>query len=187
MTSNQKLWGKAVLSTYNYLQRLCDSLDKLVEKTAVNSYCYNNLHSAENSIESISNKIIEYSNRKIDYINLKIIIEKALKDIPKQYAKLLILKYIQKMPIEKASQLLNISRRSSYRQLEQALASFMVTLTKYGYTIEKLELDYSSDPFIKSVLRLIKQNNFLIEEKAEVITNESVFTKYINDLLASAV
>ena len=187
MTINQKLWGKVVLSAYNYLERLCGSLDSLIEKTAVNSYYTSSINANDYSIETISRKIIEYSNRKIGYINLKLIIEKALKGISEQESKLLILKFIQKMPIEKACNLLKISKRSSYRKLERALAKFVAMLVCLGYTTEKLELEYSSDPFICSILALIKRNNYLIDEKANVITNGSIFNNYVNELMSNAI
>lgn len=186
MTTNQKLWGKVILSSYNYLKRLCDSIDCLIENTAVNSYYnFNNLNG--NSIENIAKNIISYSNRKIDYINLKIITEKALKTLPKQYAKILILKFIQKIHIEELCNLLHISKRACYRKLDTAIKLFISSLNCLGYTIEKLELDYSSDPFIKSVLKLIEKNNYLMQEKADVISNDSVFNNYISSLLASLV
>ncbi|MBQ7885027.1 MAG: hypothetical protein IJ318_02915 [Clostridia bacterium] len=187
MTTNQKLWSKTVLSSYNYLKRLCDSIDKLIENTAVNSYYSFSYKNGENSIANISKKIINLSNRKIDYINLKVLTEKALKDMPKEQAKLLVLKFIHKIPIQTICNLSNISKRSAYRKLEQAIMAFMLVLSRYGYSAEKFELDYSGDPFVSSIYKLIKRSNFVLEEKAEVITNDSVFNKYINELMASAI
>lgn len=187
MTTNQKLWGKALLSTYKYLERLCDSLDALVEKTALNSYYSFSFRLEDNSIENISNKIISYSNRKIGYINIKVLVEKALKEIKKPYAKLLILKFIYEMPIDEICELLKISSSAFYRRLDKALCLFMSTLSSYGYTCEKLELEYSTDLFISSVLKMIKKQNFLLAEKAMVISNDSVFGRLMNDLMASVV
>ena len=82
MINNQKLWSKAILSSYNYLERLCNSIDKLVENMAVNSYFSTNLKYGANSVEDLSKKIINLSNRKIDYINLKVLTEQALKQMP---------------------------------------------------------------------------------------------------------
>lgn len=187
MTTNQKNWGKAILSSYNYLQRLCDSIDLLVERTAVNSYYSFSFNFNDTAIETVSNKIIELTNRKIGYINLKLIIDKVLKEIPKNQAKLIILKYIQKLSIEKTCELLDISVRSGYRRLDNALAVFMATLSCMGYTCEKLEIEYACDPFISSILKLLEKNTYVIQEKADVISNDSVFNKYISDLLANVV
>lgn len=184
MTTNQKLWSKTILSSYNYLEKLCDSLDKLIQNTAVNSYYSYSFKNGENSITNISKKIINLSNRKIDYINLKVLTDKALKDMTKQQAKLLILKFINKIQIDKVCELLQMNRRTAYRRIEKALIEFMDVLCSYGYTPEKFEVVYAHDPFIKSILKLVERNNFLIEEKAEVITNDSVFNKYINELMA---
>lgn len=187
MINNQKLWSKAILSSYNYLERLCNSIDKLVENMAVNSYFSTNLKYGANSVEDLSKKIINLSNRKIDYINLKVLTEKALKQMPKAQAKLLILKFIYKMPVQDICKLKNLSRRSAYRMIEQAVVNFMYVLSIFGYTTEKIELDYSNDPFLKSICKLIEKNNYVIEEKADVISNDSVFNKYINELMATAI
>lgn len=184
MTTNQKLWSKTILSSYNYLEKLCDSIDKLIQDTAVNSYYSYGFKNGENSITKVSNKIINLSNRKIDYINLKVITDKALKDMSEKQSKLLILKFIHKFNIDKVCELLKMSKRTAYRRIEQALIEFMEMLEVYGYTPEKCEVVYSNDPFIKSILKLVERNNFLIEEKANVITNESVFNRYINELMA---
>ena len=187
MTTNQKLWSKTILSSYNYLEKLCNSLDKLIKDTAVNSYYSYGFKNGENSITNISNKIINLSNRKIDYINLKVLTDKVLNCMPQKQAKLLILKFIHKIHIDKVCQLLQMTKRTAYRRIEQALGDFIEKLSEFGYTPEKLEVVYSSDPFIKSILKLVERNNFLIEEKAEVITNDSVFNKYINELMAVTV
>lgn len=184
MTTNQKVWGKTILSSYNYLEKLCDSLDYLIQKTAVNSYHTYGFKNGENSIMNISNKIINLSNRKIDYINLKVLTDKVLKIMQPKQAKLLILKYINKINADKLCELLNVNVRTVYRRLDSALQEFMEKLSIYGYTIEKLEVNYAQDSFIKSVLKLIAKNKFLLEEKADVITNDSVFNKYINELMA---
>ncbi|MBE7074912.1 MAG: hypothetical protein E7376_02925 [Clostridiales bacterium] len=187
MTTNQKIWGKTILSSYNYLQHLCNSIDKLVKMVAVNSYYSYTFKNTQNSISNISDKIINLTNRKIDYINLKILIEKALKDIPTLYAKLLILKYIHKLPILKACEILNISKRSSYKKLEQALSSFMAKLATFGYNTEKIEVEFFGDPFINSIFKLIERNNFVLDEKADVISNDSVFKKYISELMTATI
>lgn len=187
MTTNQKLWSKTILSSYNYLEKLCESLDNLMKNTAVNSYYSYGFKNGENSVTKISNRIINLSNRKIDYINLKVLTDKALKSMPEKQTKLLIFKFIHKMQIEKVCELLKMNKRTAYRRIEKALIEFMNNLEVLGYTPEKLEVVYSSDPFIKSVLMLVERNNFLIEEKANVISNESVFNKYINELMAATV
>lgn len=184
MTTKQKLWSKTILSSYNYLQKLCDSLDKLIKDTAVNSYYSFGYKNGENSVTKVSNKIINLSNRKIDYINLKVLTDKALKCMPSNHAKVLILKFINKINIEKICELLKLNKRTMYRRIEKALDEFMIKLDDLGYTPEKLEVVYSCDPFIKSILKLVERNNFLIEEKADVITNDSVFNRYICDLMA---
>lgn len=185
MTTNQKIWGKALLSSYKYLERLCNSLDELVEKTALNSYYSYSFRLEDNSIENIADKIISYSNRKISYINIKVLVEKVLKEINNQYAKLLILRFIYEMPPEEICDIFNLSSSAFYRRLDKALAVFMTTLSRFGYTCEKLEIEYATDIFISSVLRMIKKQNILIAEKANVISNDSVYGRFINDLMAS--
>ena len=91
------------------------------------------------------------------------------------------------MPIQTICEIKNLSRRSAYRRLEQASESFMAILSTYGYTLEKIEINYLNDPFLSSICKLVERNNFVIEEKANVITNDSIFNKYINELMAAAI
>ncbi len=184
MITNQQVWGKTLLSSYNYLERLCESIDNVVEKTAVNSY-YTGFFGGGDTVEEVSKKIIEYSNRKIGYINLKLIIERTLKSLPKDYAKLLILKFIQKIDMDRICELLKLKIRSSYRRIELAVKAFSEKLEQFGYTKEKLDLEYLGDPFMCSILKLVQKNNCVLEEKAEVITSGSVYGGYLTKLLES--
>ncbi|MBE7082685.1 MAG: hypothetical protein E7378_03325 [Clostridiales bacterium] len=184
MTTKQKTWSKTLLSSYYYLERLCDSIDKLVNQTAVNSYFSSSSQLYNNSVMDISNRIIDLSNRKIEYINLKVLIEKTLETMPKKLAKLLILKYMQKISIEKCCMLLNMSMRSCYRLLDKSLACFSEQIARFGYNTQKLEIVYWDDKFIKSIYTLIEQDKCVMDEKADVISNDSVFNTFIKELIA---
>jgi len=184
MLSNQIIWSKTLLSSYGYLERLCKCIDKLVEKTALNSYySYKNSYS-ENSIIGIADNIIRLSNRKIDYINLKVIVEKALRKMSNMARKVLILKYINKMSAERICLLLNISSSALYKKLSKALNAFFIEVAKLGYGEAKLEVIYLEDNFIKSIYDLVRTKNYSIEEKADVITNRSVYNDFVSSLIA---
>lgn len=183
MTTNQKVWSKVVLSSYNYLERLCESIDELVESTALNSfYCYG----LEDSVMALSNKIIKLSNRKINYINLKLVVEKTLKDIPNNLSKLLILKYVHNFSIEKCCDLLGYSLRTGYRKLDTALATFSEKMSILGYNVCKLEKDFLNDEFFYSAYKIVDKEKFLSEEKAETLTNNTLFTGFMKEFFMKA-
>lgn len=183
MLSNQIIWSKTLLSSYSYLERLCNSIDSLIEKTAVNSYySFGNL-SGDNSIMGISNKIITLSNRKIDYINLKLLIEKNLNNVPNLHKKILVLKFIKNLQNEKIGELLNISKRNFYRKLNEALLSFANQLSVLGYCSEKLNEIYLKDYFIKSIYTLVSSKNYDFVEKAEVLCSEGMVNKFYSNFV----
>jgi len=182
MLSNEIVWSKTLLSSYGYLERLCNGIDKLIEKTAVNSfYSFRNSFD-ENSILGITDNIVRLSNKKIDYINLKIIIEKALKKMSGVGRKIVILKFVSKLSSSEICSLLNISTSMLYKKMNRAFKRFYEELDKLGYGQEKLQVTYLEDNFIKSIYDLVKTKNYDMEEKVKVITNSSIYKDFDSGL-----
>ena len=65
------------------------------------------------------------------------------------------------------------------------ISSFMAKLAIYGFNTAKLDIEYFNDPFINSIYKMVEKNNFVLEEKADVLSNDTVFKKYINELMAA--
>ena len=151
MIKNQIVWAKTLLAAYKYLGTMCNAIDRAVEKLAQNSFYSCGVWREENSITNISKKIISLSNKKVDYINLKVVVEKAVKLLSEKGAKILILKFIQGLDNKTIIQTLNMADRTYYRKLNSAAQEFASKMTAIGYGVEKLDLIYGSDRFIKSI------------------------------------
>ena len=151
MENKQQIWAKTVLVAYKYLGAMCGAIDKLVESTAKHSYYTSGVWQEKNSIQSVSKKLIRLSDKKIDYINLKVMVDKVLGKIPKKFATLLILRYINRVPPEDIAELNGVSVRSYYRYITKAINEFAVQMKNIGYNYCTMEVRYLTDSFITSI------------------------------------
>lgn len=162
-------WARTLLVSYKYLEQLCDTIDRVVKLTAQSSYFNFGSYFQLNDINNVSNKLYKLINKKIDYVNIKVIVDKALKNMPKRRAKYLILKYIQNLQTSEIAEVLNISSRTYFRYLSKCLDEFNEKLLGLGYTPEKLEMMYSGDSFIMSIYNSVsKDSRFLVGSKTSV-------------------
>ena len=155
MKNEQNIWAKVVLSAYRYLERLCRTIDRLVETTAENSMYTNSYWQNECSITTIFKKINKLTEKKIDYINLKLIVEKALKSLPIKLSKILILRYIHQLPMEKVAELLKLTHRTTYRKLDFANEQMINAMSRLGYTPEYMNIKFADDSYISSLYNSI--------------------------------
>lgn len=160
MKTKQLTWAKTLLFAYKYLGSLCRSIDKTIKNMAVHSFYVGGVWNEENSVYKISEKMISLSNKKIDYINLKVTIEKILKEMNKNNAKLLILRNIKELSIQTVASVLNISERTYYRKSNLALKEFSNLMEKYGYSYQKMEINYWNDKFVQSIYKISDNENF---------------------------
>ena len=179
MKTKKLIWAKTILFAYKYLGSLCRSIDKTVKNIAVHSFYIGGYWSEGNSTQNISQKILELSNKKIDYINLKVMIEKTLQSMKKDNAKILILRNIKELSIQTIANLLNMSERTYYRKANCALNEFANIMEKVGCSVEKLEIGFWDDQFIKSIYKITDSENFSvlnsIEAERELI-DEYIFS-----------
>jgi len=86
---------KTIFSVYRFLDKISDSIDKIVETRALNA-CHMELsNSAFNDVSVVTDDILELTQRKITLINLKVLTTSMIKSLDNDYARLIILKYIE--------------------------------------------------------------------------------------------
>lgn len=145
------LCAKTTLMVYRYLDRIADAIDRLIERRALNSFYVGAFGNNDNSILSVADYIINLSERKVKLINLKILIDLALENCPILFAQILIERF---MDNEKGSEIAkkhNLSERTYFRRLNDALDNYSSALSKLGFPENKL-LDYiSSEKWIMEV------------------------------------
>ncbi len=155
MNKEQTNWAKTTILSYKHLGVICDAIDKLVETIATKSFYTSTKFLEINSIHSVSKRIIALTDKKIDYINLKVLIEKIFTKLKPNRAKVLVLKYIHNISVEKIQEVLNISYRSCYRALKMGIEDFASLMIKFGYTNEKMEVLFNGDEFLNSIYKSI--------------------------------
>lgn len=169
MNNNLIVWARTLLISYKYLEQLCNTIDRMVEKQATSSY-YNFGNYVQNSdIINVSKKLYKLMNKKVDYINIKVIVDKAIKEMPKRKAKYLVLRYMQNMQIADIANLFNISLRTFFRKFNDVLTEFSEKLESLGYTAEKLDVMFVNDYFIESIYSSVQKDvRYLIGAKNPV-------------------
>ena len=161
MGDKQVLWARALLACYKYLEPMCNIIDKQINRVAQRSFYMSTLWAEINSIENVSSSIIDLSQEKISYINLKVLTENVLNLLKKDYAKVLILKYVHKLKVTDICKVLCINERTFYRKSEQAILEFAKKMTKLGYNYEMLEVKYQSLSLISSVIKSVEKHTQL--------------------------
>lgn len=152
------LWSKTLLTSYRYLNRISDAIDKLIKTNALNCYDISGAMYSLNNTLDVSNRIIDLSERKIKMINLKILIEKTLLKLKKDDAIILIHRYIENLKFKDVANVMKISMRTCFRKLDNAETSFTNILNSQNWREEKLENYLKDEHWILSIYNEYKNN-----------------------------
>lgn len=136
---NEIIWVKTILSVYRYLERICGAIDKIILKSALNSFNVSGQNYFYNNVFSISQKLLDLSDRKITLINLKILTEETLTEIDELSAKILIEKYFDSVKSKEIASNHNFSMRTLFRKILKAEKTFYSRLQAKGYDVSKIE------------------------------------------------
>ncbi len=148
---NSNIWSKTILSIYPYLSKIADTIDRVVERRALNSFYVSSVDYGKNDTLSVVNKLIELSERKVVLINLKVLVDKCLRSIDRTMARVLIAKYISKKKGKDITEFLGIPERTFYRKIKEGETAFYEALEKEGYDEKKLEVFLKDEEWIFDV------------------------------------
>lgn len=144
-----KYWSKSTLSIYRYLEKMVDSLDKLImdiSKHSNSGYLQKN-----NTTYSQTRKLIELIDRKRKMINLKVAVEDSLAGLGKIDRRILTLVFIDGVKSEQIAQLLGVSLRTFFRKKILALSKFNSQMIAKGFDLEFFVSEYAQEQWIMSV------------------------------------
>lgn len=152
---NLNIWAKTFFSIYRCLDRLATAADRYVKVNAYKSFgtTLNNISATRT--EKLSDNIIKLMNKKITLINIKILTEQMLMALPKNQARLVIMKYIDNKSLEERAELFKTSVRTVMRwdnAIIEACASF---LQENGYDGVKLVSILGNEKWILKVAEKI--------------------------------
>ena len=157
------VWARTLLFTYKNLEILASSIDKLVEKHALNSFYNISSSIQDNSVMAVTNRIYALMDRKINLINIKVLIEETLEACDQLSAQLLIERYIDGDRSEVVAERLGLPLRTYFRKLQQAEDSFTSKIASRGFTDDKLKDQLKQEKWIMDVYR-----NFLSKRVGEL-------------------
>ncbi len=147
----ENVWTKTILSCYRYLERVCSSIDKLVESKALASFYVCSSNFSSSNVINVADKLIELSERKKTLINLKVLTTKVLKKCDRLHAQILIERYIEKDKSDEIALRHNIPIRSYFRKIYSAEKEFSSILTKLGFSDGKLSEFLANEKWIIEV------------------------------------
>lgn len=148
---NLKVWARTLMTIQKYLERICDSIDACIEKKATASMYVSTKNIFQNDSLSVSNWMIEMGERKVNLINLNVICLNALRSIDKTQAKILALKYFDRMQSADIASLLGLSERTYFRKLNAAYDSLECWLMRNGYDCEYFATKLQNEGWITEV------------------------------------
>ena len=173
-------WSKTVLGVYRYLPRVTYAFDKIVKTRAYNSFYGSSNNPGFNDVMNISNAILDLTERKITLINLKLIVEKALKSINSELAKILVLKFIDGKKSTEIAEKFGFCLRTFFRKINTALVSFKKALNRLGYDDLKLFDMLKNEKWILEVYRAYESENW---ESDNLIDNVDFEDKIKNKIM----
>ena len=152
MENKQKIWTKTLLNCYSYLETICGAIDKIVINYGIGSY-------GSNQIISVANKILSLISRKKFLINTKLIIDNVLNNISNKSARILTVRYIDKVKTETASKVLNMSYPNFFRRLNLSVDEFATELKKQGYDSKVLFEIFGGEGWIMEIYNSYSKKN----------------------------
>ena len=153
------LWAKTLLSVYRYLERLCSSIDKIINRTGLSSINVNSQTFYYNNVYSITQRIIDLSHRKVTLINLKLLIEDILQKMRSNEAKCLISRYVDGAKRRVMAEHESVSLRTIFRRIERAENSFSKILQAKGYDEAKICKMLADEQWIHNVYNRLAEKD----------------------------
>lgn len=155
-----KYWSKSALSIYKYLEKMTDTIDKLIMDISTHS---NSQTMQKNQTTfNQTRKIIEFLDRKRKMINLKVAVEESLDKLNKTDKRILGLVFIDGVKSEMVAQFLGVSLRTFFRKKVEALNRFNTQMIANGFDLNFFKSEYACEKWIMSVY-----NECLIKSMSE--------------------
>ena len=170
---------KNFLTIYKYLPTLISSIDRLVEIRGVSSSNYNNTFF--DTTLNQTNAILTLIERKVLLINLKVATNTVLGRLNKEYAKLLILRYIDGFSVKDITKKLNLNPRTFFRRVDSALKMFTVKMEIFMSQNESIFFKNDTRKCLDKIFKKLETWNDYKEER-DFSSNKKVDMVICNSL-----
>lgn len=169
-----KSWIKTIFMIYRHLPRIIDSIDKVFQARALNGGVMSGSAISYNNVYNLSENLLKLTERKNALINLKVLTDSIIKGIDKKLAKILILRYIDGFNFKMLAEHFNISERTAYRRIDEALTMASIALEGLGYDKEKIEKEYKEEAWL-----------FDISNESDATDYIKIDSSYLNSIIRS--
>lgn len=170
--NKMKSWIKTIFMIYRHLPRIIDSIDKVFQARALNGGVMSGSAISYNNVYNLSENLLKLTERKNALINLKVLTDSIIKGIDKKLAKILILRYIDGFNFKMLAEHFNISERTAYRRIDEALTMASMALEGLGYDKEKIEKEYKEEAWL-----------FDISNESDAIDYIKIDSSYLNSII----
>ncbi|MEG1535666.1 MAG: hypothetical protein RR416_01695 [Clostridia bacterium] len=157
------LWSKTLLSSYDILPKILQSIDQCNMHTALGSFSFNG------DPMEIFEQIMNANKRKEALVNLYVITTKTLGMIKPRHRQVLELKLVKGMRFEKIAETIGSCNRTVFRRYALGIAEFSDKLSQQGYDDKWFESRFARDIFIGKFFEKIKEKSLFarLEEEME--------------------
>ena len=135
---NLKTWIKTIFMVYRHLPRIIDSIDKVFSARALNGGIMSGNAVSYNDVYNLTDNLIKLSQKKVALINLKVLAKLIVRNLDRDLAKMLILRFVDGFTAPKLAEHFNISERTVFRRINEALSMASMKAEELGYNKEKL-------------------------------------------------
>jgi len=145
------IWMRVMIAAYRGIPIIVESLDGMVEKTAMGAFYY-----AGNGTATYDN-IIDTTDRKVRLLNFLTLADRAT-DALEDDLKMLVKKRIEGITFEKIAKEMEWSMRNIFRLYEIALTSMRKYLDINGYNGEWMDTYWGADNYLGQIYSRLKAN-----------------------------
>jgi len=144
-----QLWTKTVLDGYMYINRIIPTIDKQVMALSLTSY--NVQEGGGDATFRLMEDVIELIERKRKLLRLKLAVEEALRSIPKDYACVLVRRYIDKVSLKEIAKEKDKTYGVMRRIYREALSECYSKLCELGYNTSELQKEYGDENWLVGI------------------------------------
>lgn len=144
-----KYWSKSALLIYKYLEKMTNTVDKLIMD--IGKHSNSHVMQKNQTTYGQASKIIEYLDRKRKMINLKVAVEESLAKLNRTDRRILALVFIDGVKSDMVAQFLGVSLRTFFRKKIEALANFNTQMIANGFDLNFFNNEYACEKWILAV------------------------------------
>ena len=158
---NLKTWIKTIFMVYRHLPRIIDSIDKVFSARALNGGIMSGNAVSYNDVYNLTDNLIRLSQKKVALINLKVLANLIVKKLDKNLAKMLILRFVDGFTAPKLAEHFNISERTVFRRINEALSMASMKAEELGYNKEKLENEFKDEKWLFDLGEVAENDDYI--------------------------